>query len=483
MSRTVVIAGGGPTGLLLAAELALADVPAIVVEARARPDLRSNGMAIHGRSLATLHLRGLAEPIREQAFGWPRTPFSMLWLDLTAAADSDWTFAYPQWRTEALLEQRARELGVQIRRGERVTKVSQDDDGVSVEVSDADGGSTSLRAAYLVGCDGDRSTVREQAGIEQSGAGRGQYGILGDVSLTDAPEDLFDAGPRPGGMYGALPLEPGMIRLMCIEFDADPRTDGAPPTVEELSDSVSRLAGFRPEIEKVHWISRFGTPTRLARTYRAGRVLLAGDAAHSLFISGTQGLNTGLQDAMNLGWKLAATVHGWAPAGLLDTYHAERHPVGERMCMHSEASIAMLHPMDRLAPLREMFAELIALPEVNSHLLRLPSLVRYPMAGTHPLIGTHVEDVSLTTEDGQAGVAELARTGHGLLLDVSGGKGTMPAEVDGWRGRVDVHHAAPVAGWDAEVLLVRPDGHIAYAGSGDDPDLTAALTTWFGLPA
>ncbi|MEU4240021.1 FAD-dependent monooxygenase [Actinoplanes sp. NPDC026619] len=476
MTSTVVIAGAGPAGLLLAGELSLAGVETVVIEPRAGAGTRSSGMAIHSRTLETLNLRGLAAPIRAEMIRWPRTPFAMLWLDLDAVTESDWTYGFPQWRTETLLAEWATGQGAELRREQEVVGFTQDETGVTVDVRPATGAAYQIRAAYLVGCDGAESVVRRGAGIELAGNLPGYYGILGDVPLTDELESLFEAGPRPGGMFGALPIEEGMLRLMSIEFDREPPVDAGPPTVAELAAGVGRLNGEEPKLTDAYFLARFGGPSRVAAEYRRGRVLLAGDAAHQYFISGTQAMNTGLQDAMNLGWKLAAEIHGWAPAGLLDSYAAERQPVGRRMLLHAESVVAMLHPLDRLASLRTLFTELIEFEDVSRHLLRMTTVTRYP-GGDHPLTGTAVADQPLVTASGPATIAEAMRSGHGLLLDVSGDGGPAP-DVAEWSGRVETVVAAPLPGVDAEVLLIRPDGHIAYAGAKSG--LRRALTAWFG---
>lgn len=477
MTRTVVIAGGGPAGLLLAGELALAGVDAVVIERRAEPPERCDGMAVHATCLETLDLRGLAAPVRDHLFPWPRTPFSLLWLDLDAGTERDLTYGFPQVRLEALFAARAERLGARIRRGTEVTGFAQDDDGVTVTVrtvgtEEADR-SEEIRAAYLVGCDGPDSVVRTLAGIGLSGNLPAYYGILGDVTLTDKLHGLFDAGPRPGGLFGALPIEPGKIRLMSIEFDREPVRGPEPPTAAELAASLGRLTGQEPEIDETHYLSRFGHATRLADRYRSGRVLLVGDAAHQLFISGTQGLNTAVQDAMNLGWKLAAVLGGGAPDGLLDTYEAERRPVAARMCRHAEATMALLHPLDRLTPLREVFADLIEIPEVSRRLLRMPTVVRYPL-GSGPLVGTHVPPVTVRTAEGERPLCDLFHDGRGVLL-LSGG------EVAAVAGRERVHTVTVQRhpDLDAEAVLVRPDGHVAYAGPIGDA-LDEAVESWFG---
>ncbi|TCO62316.1 FAD-dependent oxidoreductase [Actinocrispum wychmicini] len=442
---TVVIAGGGPTGLMLACELGLQGVETVVLERLSSIEENSAGMGVHARTLEVLDRRGFAVP-RQDMFPWPRTPFALLWLDLAVASKRDLTYALPQWRVERLLAERATELGVEIRRGEEVTGVSQDDTGVTVDLRSGE----QLRSRYLVGCDGADSAVRSLVGIDFPKGGRTYYGVLADVVVDEMD---FQGGVYPAGMFGALPLRPGMIRLMTVEFDVE-RPNG-PVTVDEVADAVERVTGRRPAIDKVHWLSRFGGSNRLVTRYRDGRVFLAGDAAHTVFISGTQGLNSGVHDAVNLGWKLAAEVNGWAPIGLLDTYHAERHPVGQRMVTHAEAQMALLHPLHNVVALREVFQELLQVPEVNRILLEMPTV--------DPLRGDVMPDVPL-------------RAGRGLLLDYSGG-----VDIAGWSDRVDIVRPGPPPETDVVRVLIRPDGQVAYVDRGGN-GLDVALRTWFGEP-
>lgn len=477
MSRTVVIAGAGPTGLTLACELALAGIDTVVIEPNAEPNTRSRGMGIHGRTVEFLRQRGLADRISEaDSFVWPRAPFALLWLDVAAGDERDHTIAHAQWRTEELLLGRATELGVDIRRGQRVVGFAQDDTGVTVRV-EGPGGTTSVRAAHLVGCDGAESTVRELAGIAFPGDGLASHGLFADVPLTESIHDSFEAGLHPTGMAAAMPIEHGTLRLMAIELGAEPPAGDSPATLDELRAMIARISGREPDVTQARWVSRFGGRTRLADRYSAGRVLLAGDAAHEVFISGSQAMNAGIQDAANLGWKLAATITGWAPDGLLDTYESERRPVGEQICTHARATLMLLHPLEKMAPLRELLGELLRFDEVNRLLLRLPTAADYPMAGAHPLAGTRIPDLKLSTSDGVVGVADRLRHGRGVLLDFTSG-----ADLAGWRDRVDVVSARPAPELDADTVLLRPDGYVAHAGPADE-SLRTALTTWFGEPA
>jgi 2-polyprenyl-6-methoxyphenol hydroxylase-like FAD-dependent oxidoreductase len=450
MTTSVVIAGGGPTGLMLACELGLHGVETVVLERLPALSENSAGMGVHARTLEVLNRRGLASRIpRQEMFAWPRTPFALLWLDLSAGSEREVTYAFPQWRTERLLAERAVELGVEIRRGAEVVGLDQDDTGVTVGLRSGE----QLRCGWLVGCDGPGSVVRSLAGIDFPASGQPYYGVLGDV-VTDGGD--FQSGLYPTGMFGALPLRPGMMRLMTVEFGVRQPDDDVPVTADELGSAIERVSGRRPALDKVHWLSRFGGANRLAARYREGRVLLAGDAAHTVFTSGTQGLNAGVHDAVNLGWKLAAEVDGWAPPRLLDTYEGERRPVAQRMLTHAEAQMALLHPLDKAGPLREVLQELLRVPEVNRVLLEMPT----PDAP----VGDEIPDVAL-------------HSGRGVLLDHAG-----DADISGWADRVDVVRMDPARGSGAARVLVRPDGQVAYVDTGGD-GLGAALRTWFGEPS
>ncbi|PRY34886.1 FAD-dependent monooxygenase [Umezawaea tangerina] len=479
MSDPVVVAGGGPTGLLLACELRLAGVGVVVLERTTEDPEHSQGMAVHGRTLEALETRGLAERVRAQGiFPWPRTPFSFFWLDLADVGEQDWTFAMPQWKLLRVLRDRAAELGVDLRRGHELVGLEQDADGVSVTVA-ADGAEYALRGSYLVGADGPDSRVRSLAGIALPDDGSGYSGLLGDVVIADDDHETFDAGLRPQGIFGALPLQPGTLRLMTIEFGAKGPAADEPVTADELRDSIERLTGKRPTLREVRWLSRFGHPTAVADRYRSGRVLLAGDAAHVLFISGTQGLNTGLQDALNLGWKLAAEVQGRAAPGLLDSYEIERRAVGERVRAHALAQLALMHPLDRVEPLRLLFGEILELPEANRHVLQAATLTRYdlphPGEQAHPLLGERIPNLPP--------VVRVLTEGRAALVDNTPGAAVADTAA-AWKDRVGVVRDEEAAGIGAAVVLVRPDGHVAFADAGgEDLDgLRWALLTWFGDP-
>ncbi|QDY80454.1 FAD-dependent monooxygenase [Streptomyces qinzhouensis] len=493
MTSPVIVAGAGPTGLTLAAELRIAGVPVVLLERDPVPRGESRGMGLHARTVEVLHQRGVGHRFRTPDTPvWPRLHFSLFWLDLSEVGDDAYTLAVPQWRTEQVLEEWVVELGAEIRRGHEVIGLEQTEDEVTVRVRGPEG-EYPLAGAYLVGADGGHSSVRKLAGFAFPGTGSTFYGVLGDLAVPPGDTADYRVNLYPGGLYAEVPLEGGTkLRLMTTEFDVEPPPAGTPVTDDELRAAVKRLTGSEREFDTTLWRSRFGNATRIAERYRIGRVFLAGDAAHVHYPIGGQGLNTGVQDAVNLGWKLAAAVHGRAPAGLLDSYHDERHPVGRQVCMNTQAQIALMHPLDSVGPLRELFGELTALPEVNRYLLEMVTGTgfRYTMpyadesAGSaHELLGRRVPDLPLVTDDGEGpdGIAAALHSGRAVLLHLD--PATAPPAVEGWGDRVLTVVARPVPGLDATSVLIRPDGHIAHAGHDPrDPLLRTALTTWLGDP-
>jgi 2-polyprenyl-6-methoxyphenol hydroxylase-like FAD-dependent oxidoreductase len=484
MSRVVVV-GAGPTGLMLACELRAAGVDTILLERLAEPTGQSRALALHARTVELLEQRGLLEPFLAVGVQWPQIHFAGLPLDMTKLrGQHQYSLHLHQSLVEQLLEQAAGKAGTDIRRGHELVGFIQDDAEVRATVRGPEGEYT-LSCGYLVGCDGGGSAVRKLAGIDFPGEVSRLSGILGDVTSFSGEVRVREPLNYPHGMLGVSPLGDGLFRIMCVEWDGDVVHDG-PATEDELRATVRRItASDSMSFGRPTWLSRFGDATRQATRYRHGRVFLAGDAAHIHFPLGAQGMNLGMQDAANLGWKLAAAMHGWAPEGLLDTYHDERHPVGRRVCDNSRAQLAMTYPVDRTTPLRDLFGTLTGFDEVHRYLVEMMAGtdVRYPMRSAHPadgMLGTRVPDVPLVTAEGETSVLRLLRDARGLLLDLSG-EVTTPALADGRQDRLSVIHARPSASLPYQWMLIRPDGHLAWAGGpGDGDTLGEALTTWFG---
>jgi 2-polyprenyl-6-methoxyphenol hydroxylase-like FAD-dependent oxidoreductase len=483
----VVIVGAGPTGLMLACELHLAGVRSIVLERLAAPTGLSKALALVGRSVDTLDYRGLLG--RFDARGAATMPnaahFALIPLDLQKAGDLGLrALVIQQAATEEVLNEYARELGVETRRGHEFAGVHQDAEGVNVEF-DGPHGHGELRARYVVGCDGGTSTVRKQAGIEFPGIPPTFLLRLGDVTLEAGvtPSDL------PELRVPLIPLGSGFYRVITTEPYPPELDRGAPMTLDELRGSIRRVNGQDLPITGTRWVSRFTDASRQAAQYRAGRVLLAGDAAHIHLPAGGPGLNTGLQDAVNLGWKLAAEVRGWAPPGLLDTYHSERYAEGERVLLHTRAQGALMGAGadGRVAALRELLGQMLQYEQPLRHLVSLMYALdtRYDTrsADPHPLAGRWAPDLALTTPAGAASIAELMRPARGVLVDLTE-KRAFAGLGHGWKDRVDIVTATCTAP-PAVALLIRPDGYVAWAASPDtqgNEGLRQALTTWFGTP-
>ncbi|MCX4234978.1 FAD-dependent monooxygenase [Streptomyces ortus] len=490
MNEQVVIAGGGPVGLWLAAELRLGGVSVTVVEERTDIDQRSKALTVHPRTIEILASRGVHEPFLAEGLRIPGGHFAMLEQRLDfGVLDTPfpYTLALPQARSEELLAEHALALGATVLRGHRVGGFTEDADAVTVQVQGPDG-PYELRAAYLVGCDGTRSTVRTAAGIDFPGTPSTVLGWLGDVVLDHPPRPGFGVFGLRGGLLVA-PLPGGRYRLVGISPDSLTTESPGELTLAELRAKVVAITGEDYGMRDPVWLSRFGNATRLASEYRRGRVLLAGDAAHQHFPTGGVGMNVGIQDAHNLGWKLAATVGGRAPAGLLDSYHAERHPVGAQLMEHSRAQTAL---MTGFTPegldLRSFLSGMIATqPGFGGALAeRLTALaVTYPAsdAAAHPLTGSRAPDLAFTGS-GSGLHGRLRADGH-LLLDLTGGtsgqdrgpENVQPRNVLADRARpgLTVHAGSldrPPAAWaPVRAALIRPDGHLAWIGT--DPDDTA----------
>ncbi|GAA3433661.1 FAD-dependent monooxygenase [Kutzneria kofuensis] len=463
MHTDVVIAGAGPAGLTLACELATAGVSTILLEREPQRPGFCRGFNLNARSLDAFDRRGIADRFIAEGLKVPSTFFGGLPAPLDIGNlgwDHPYTLGIAQTRVEEILEDRAAELGVDIRRGQGLTTFTQDEDGVTV-----DGG---IRAKYLVGCDGSRSAVRKIAGIDFPGTPNTRYVMLGDVEADIAP-----------GLHGGVFVipRPGYLRVVVADPDFD-RTE--PITLEILNSTVDEALGRHVELANPRWLTRFGNATRQAARYRSGRVLLAGDAAHIHPPAGAQGVNLAIADAMNLGWKLAAAVQGWASPELLDTYHSERHAAGARVLLHTQAQ-ALLGG-DEVGPLRELFAELSELDGVGKYLAELATGVetRYEIGefATHPWLGRMAPNIAVAIDGRPTSVAKLLHGGRGVLLDF-GVVDHPPLD------RIDVLRAEPLDEAPVGAMLIRPDGYVAWLVTGDgraEPGpLAAALSRWFGL--
>ena len=468
----VIVAGGGPTGVMLASELRLQGVHALVLEKDAEPTRIVRALGLHARSIEVMDQRGLLERFLPLGKQYPVGGF-FAGISKPAPDRLDTAHPYvlgiPQTTTERLLTEHATELGVEIRRGCELVGLSQDDHGVTVELADG----TQLRSRYLVGCDGGRSTVRKLLGVGFPGEPTRVDTLLGEVELTAPPETLnavIAEVRKTQKRFGAMPLGDGVYRLVApADGVAEDRT--VPPTLDELKQQVRKLAGTDFGVHSPRWLSRFGDATRLAERYRVGRVLLAGDAAHIHPPTGGQGLNLGIQDAFNLGWKLAAEVNGWAPEGLLDSYHTERHPVAAAVLDNTRAQMELLSVEPGPQAVRRLLAELMDFEDVNRYLIeKITAIgVRYDFGEGHELLGRRLRDVGLK----RGRLYELMHDGRGLLLDQTG-----RLSVAAWADRVD--HVVDVSEeLDVPAALLRPDGHVAWVGE-DQQDLLSQLPKWFG---
>ncbi|WP_371646593.1 rifampin monooxygenase [Streptomyces mirabilis] len=472
----VIVVGGGPTGLMLAGELRLHGVHVVVLDKLTEPTKESRGRGLHTRSVEIMDQRGLLDrflAVSEKFqvggfFGGILKP----WPDRLDTAHP-YGLSTLQPATERLLNERALELGAEIRRGCEVVGLSQSDDGagsgVTVELADG----THLRSRYLVGCDGGRSVVRKELGVGFPGEPAKVETLLGDMEMTEDQATVaavVEEVRKTQLRFGTIPNGDGTYRVIVpAEGVSEDRTTA--PTIEEFKQRLRAVAGTDFGVHSPRRLSRFGDATRQAERYRVGRVLLAGDAAHIHPPTGGQGLNLGVQDAFNLGWKLAAEVNGWAPEGLLDSYHAERHPVGARVLDNTRAQITLLGTDPGATALRELLSKLMDFEEVNRYVTGMITAVgvRYDFGQGHELLGGRMRDVGLK----RGRLYELMHAGRGLLLDQTG-----RLSVAGWADRVD--HVVDVSEeLDAPAVLLRPDGHVAWVGE-DQRDLVGRLPEWFG---
>jgi 2-polyprenyl-6-methoxyphenol hydroxylase-like FAD-dependent oxidoreductase len=482
--HAVVIAGGGPTGMMLAAELALARIDVAIVERRVSQDIDgSRAGGLHSRTIEVLDQRGVADRFLSQGEVAQVGSFGGVALDISDfPTRHNYGLALWQDRIERILADWVDELAVPIHRGREVTGFAQDDTGVDVELSDGQ----SLRAEYLVGCDGGRSLIRKAAGIDFPGWDPSTSSLIAEVEMSEEPELGIHRDEK--GIHALGRLGNGEVRVVVREEDAG---QSGEPTLRDLSEALIAVRGTDYGLHRASWISRFTDMTRQAESYRKSRVLLAGDAAHVHSPIGGQGLNTGVQDAVNLGWKLAQVVNGSSPEALLDTYHAERHPVGARVLQTTMAQTTLTRANARTDALRDTIADLLSIDEPRKRLAGMLSGldIRYDLGEGHPLLGRRMPDLDLVTADGgPLRVFTLLHDARPVLLDLgeSGGFDITP-----WAGRVQAVDADYEGEWELPVIgavtapaavLIRPDGYVAWAGGPTDPGLPDALTTWFGPP-
>ncbi|MFE6857212.1 rifampin monooxygenase [Nocardia sp. NPDC057668] len=469
----VIVAGGGPTGMMLAGELRLHGVEVVVVERDPEPTPVVRSLGLHARSIEIMDQRGLLDRFLAQGTKHPVGGFfagipkpSPEGLDTAHL----YTLGIPQTRTDRLLTEHALESGAELRRGCAVTGLDQDEQGVRVELSNG----TSLRARYLVGCDGGRSTVRKLLGVDFPGEPGTVDTLLAEAKLTASPEYIDEIGAevrKTQLRFGAMPLGDGVYRIV-VPAAAVAEDRSVPPTLDELKAQLIATGGTDFGVHSPRWLSRFGDATRQAERYRAGRVFLAGDAAHIHPPTGGQGLNLGVQDAFNLGWKLAAAVNGWAPENLLDTYHAERHPVAAEVLGNTRAQMQLMLLEPGPQAVRKLVARLLDFEDVNRYLTEmiLAIGIRYDFGPGPDLLGKRLRDIELK-ENGH--LYARMRRGRGLLLDQTG-----RLSVAGWADRVDLISDASHE-LDAPAVLLRPDGHVAWIGS-EQADLADHLPIWFG---
>ncbi len=491
--HAVVIAGGGPTGMMLAAELALAGVDVAIVERRASQDLPgSRAGGLHSRTIEILDQRGIADRFISEGQVVQVGQFAGVPLDI-----SDFPTRHPyslglwQKHIERILAGWVGELPVTIYRGREVTGFAQDETGVDVELSDG----PSLRAEYLAGCDGGRSLVRKAAGIEFPGWDPTTSSLIAEVEMAEEPELGIRRDEVGTHALGKLEYEirdgeivykdGGPVGVMLTEAEVGATSE---PTLPDLSEGLIAVYGTDYGIHSPTWISRFTDMSRQAASYRQGRVLLAGDAAHVHPPQGGQGLNTGVQDAVNLGWKLAQVVNKTSPESLLDTYHAERHPVGARVLHNTMAQVALARTDERSQALRDTTLELLGMDEPRRRIAGMISGldIHYDLGEGHPLLGRRMPDLDLLSADGPTRVFALLHDARPVLLDLGAPGGF---DISPWANRVRLVDAKHAGVWELPVLgeiaappavLIRPDGHVAWAGDLTDPKLPQALATWFG---
>lgn len=477
----VVIAGAGPTGLMLAGELALAGVDVALVERRASQDLAgSRAGGLHARTIEVLDQRGIAERFLSQGTVAQVAGFAGTSLDISDFPTRH-NYGLGLWQNhiERILAGWVAELAVPIYRSREVTGFAQDDTGVDITLADGQ----PLRTEYLVGCDGGRSLIRKVAGIEFPGWDPTTSSLIAEVEMAETPP--WGIRRDALGMHGLGKLEGGRVRVMLTEREVGATSE---PTLRELSGALITVYGTDFGVHSSTWISRFTDTTRQAASYRKGRVLLAGDAAHVHPPDGGQGLNIGVQDAVNLGWKLAQVVRRTSPESLLDTYQAERQPIAARVLRNTLAQVALRRPDDRLQALRDIVSELLGMDEPRRRFAAMMSGldVHYDLGQGHPLLGRRMPDLDLLTGQGPLRAFTLLHAARPVLLNL-GEPGAF--DIAPWAERVQLIDAHYAGAWQLPVLgavtapaavLIRPDGYVAWVGDGTDLGLRGALTTWFG---
>ena len=481
--HAVVIAGCGPTGMMLAAELALAGIDVAIVERRKDQELAgSRAGGLHARTIEVFDQRGVADRFLSQGQVMQVAGFSFIPLDISDfPTRHNYGLALKQNRIEQIMAEWISELPVTIHRGREVTGLTQDATGVDVELSE--GGS--LRASYLVGCDGGRSVVRKKAGIEFPGWDAATSYLIAEAEMTEEPPWGVRRGEKGVNAIGKLP-DGKRAGIVLVEAEVGKQED---PTLQDLRAALVAVYGTDFGVHNATWLSRVSDMARQAASYRERRVLVAGDAAHVHSPAGGQGLNVGVQDAVNLGWKLAQVVRGTSRESLLDTYHSERHPIGARVLRLTLAQTALGRGDDRTEALRENVTELLKMDEPRKRYGAMMSGldVHYDLGAGHPLLGRRMPDLEIITEEGAKRVFTLLHDARPVLLNLG-----KPLDLAQWADRVKRVDARCEEKWELPVIgkvtpptavLIRPDGYVAWTSEGTEDGLRDALTRWFGAPS